>query len=488
MSGRRGSPIQGPGASPGAVCSSGRLRRPTDADLAALAERIGPGRVSASPESVERYARDESTVVEARPWAVVRPRSTAEVAETLRWASAGRFPVVPRGAGTGVAGGAVAVGGGVVLSLERMDRIVELDPENLAVTVEPGVITARIDDEARRHGLFYPPDPASLESCSIGGNVAVGAGGARAVKYGTTRDYVLGLEVVLADGEVLELGGKNVKDATGYHLRDLLVGSEGTLGVITRITLRLVPRPGRRVVLLVPFPSIHHAARAVTAVLGARVLPAAAEFMDDVTIEAARRYLGRDLPGGDAVGAYVFLELDGETPAALEAETERVAGVVQAHGALDVLAAEDPGQQERLWESRRCLGEALRAWGRQLGKADVVVPRARVRELVEAVRGAGRRHGLVAASFGHAGDGNVHVNLLRGDLADGEWDRRRTQALAEIMEAVKALGGLPSGEHGIGVLKRPYLHRFLPARALALMASVKAAFDPLGILNPGKVV
>ncbi|GAB4261406.1 FAD-binding oxidoreductase [Deferrisoma sp.] len=461
------------------------MQRPTERDLRTLAGRLGEGRVSWAGGTLERYSRDESTVLEALPWAVVRPRSAGEVAEVLRWASAGRFPVVPRGAGTGVAGGAVAVGGGVVLSLERLDRILELDPENLTITVEPGVVTARIDEEARRFGLFYPPDPASLESCSIGGNVAVGAGGARAVKYGTTRDYVLGLEAVLPDGEVLEIGGKNVKDASGYHLKDLFIGSEGTLGVITRITLRLVPRPEREVVLLAPFPSIHEAARAVTAVLRARVVPAAAEFMDDVTIEAARRYLGRDLPGGPAAGAYVFVELDGRD---LDAEMERVAEVVQSHGALDVLAAEDPGQRDRLWESRRCLGEALRAWGRQLGKADVVVPRARVPELVDAVRQAGRRHGLVAANFGHAGDGNVHVNFLRQDLSEADWAERLPRALDEVMEAVRRLGGLPSGEHGIGVLKKPHLQRFLPERALALMASIKAAFDPLGILNPGKVV
>ena len=466
----------------------GHLRLPGPEALEDLARRLGPGRVLMRPESRERYARDESTVLFAAPTAVVRPQTAGEVCETLRWASRGRHPVIPRGAGTGVAGGAVAVGGGVVLSLERMDRILELDADNLTLTCEPGVVTQRIHEEARRVGLFYPPDPASAASCSIGGNVAVGAGGARAFKYGTTREYVLGLQVVLADGTLLELGGKNVKDASGYHLRDLFVGSEGTLGVITRVTLRLVPLPGRQVCLLLPFPDIHRAARAVTRILRSRITPSVAEFMDEVTIEAARRYLGRDLPGGDRVGAYVLVELDGDHAAALEADMVRVAEAAEACGALDVLAAEDPGQQERLWESRRCLGEALKAWGAPLGKADVVVPRARVPDLVEGVKRVGERFGVRAACFGHAGDGNVHVNLLGAGLPREEWERVLPRALEAVMEVTRELGGLPSGEHGIGVLKRPYLHRFLSGRSLELMRAVKAAFDPVGILNPGKVV
>jgi len=481
-------PPTGPGALPGATSSGAPPRSPGPEDLEDLARRLGPDRVSVGLPARERYARDESTVLEAVPAAVVRPRTAGEVAEVLRWAAAGPFAVVPRGAGTGVAGGAVALGGGLILSVERMSRILEVDPDNLTLTCEPGVITERIHQEARARGLFYPPDPASLASCSIGGNVAVGAGGARGFKYGTTRDYVLGLQVVLADGSLVDMGSKNVKDASGYHLKDLLIGSEGTLGVITRITLRLIPLPKRQVALLVPFPHIRAAAEAVTGVIRARITPAVAEFMDDVTIEAARRYLGRDLPGGRAAGAYVLFELDGDHPQALEDQMLRVAGVAEACGALDVLAAEDPGQQERLWESRRCLGEALKAWSGRLGKADVVVPRARVPDLVEAVKAVGRRHGMLAACFGHAGDGNVHVNLLQAGLDPGAWETALPGAMEEVMEATRRLGGLPSGEHGIGVLKKPYLHRFLPARSLELMRAVKAAFDPLGILNPGKVL
>ncbi|MBE0617885.1 MAG: FAD-binding protein, partial [Proteobacteria bacterium] len=367
-------------------------------------------------------------------------------------------------------------------------RILELDPENLTLTCEPGVVTGRLEEEAERSGLFYPPDPASLDSCSIGGNVAVGAGGARAVKYGTTRDYVLGLQVALAGGTLLDLGGKTVKNATGYHLMELLVGSEGTLGVATRIVLRLRPLPSRRVSLLLPFPDLRGAARTVAAVIRERIVPAVAEFMDDVTIDAARRYLGRDLPGGTRACAYALLELDGETEGALDAEMLQVGEIAKAEGALEVLAAQDPGQQARLWESRRCLGEALRALSPEIGKADVVVPRARVPDLVEAVKAAGREFGLTAACFGHAGDGNVHVNLLRRDLPEELWSQRLPPAMGRVMEATRACGGLPSGEHGIGVLKKPYLDRFLSPEALDIMRGVKASFDPLGILNPGKIL
>lgn len=466
----------------------GELRIPESSDLERLRSLLGEGRVSTRPETLERYARDESTCLEAVPTALARPRSAQEVCDVLRWASAGPFAVIPRGAGTGVTGGSVAVGGGLVLSLERMDHILEVDDANLTVTCEPGCITARIHETVEARGLFYPPDPASLDSCSIGGNVAVGAGGARAVKYGTTRDYLVGLQVALADGTLLELGGKNVKNASGFHLADLLVGSEGTLGIVTSMTLRLLPLPARRVVLLLPFGGLAAAARTVTRLLHERILPSVAEFMDDVAIEAAREYLGRDLPGGEDVGAYAILELDGEDPNALEKQMLRVSAIAESEGSGEPLAAVDLGQQARLWESRRCLGKALKARSPEIAKADVVVPRARVPELVAAVKRVGGVHGLGTACFGHAGDGNVHVNLLRDDLDETTWQRVMPRALSEVMDVTARLGGLPSGEHGIGVLKKDLLRRFLHPRALDLMRGIKDVFDPVGILNPGKVL
>lgn len=464
-----------------------RLRLPGDADLRRLEQRIGTDRVSGRPEALERYVRDESTRLSALPTAVVKPESAEEVAGVLRWASEGLFPIIPRGAGTGMSGGAVAVGGGVILSLERLDRVLEIDEENLTVTCEPGVITASVGEAVAPAGLFYPPDPASLETCSIGGNVAVGAGGPRALKYGTTRNYVLGIRVTLADGTVLELGGKNVKDASGYHLLGLFIGSEGTLGVITRVTLRVVPRPLRRASLLAVFPNLTSCARAVARNVRARVLPSVAEFMDDVAIGAVRRHLGRALPGGGDGEAFGFFELDGDDSDLLLRQLLAVEEVARSEGASDVFAAEDEGQQARLWEARRTVSDALKALSPEIGKADVVVPKARVPELVDAIKGAGRRHGLAVACFGHAGDGNVHVNVLRGSLPEEGWQIALAGVMDEVMDRTRELGGLPSGEHGIGVLKKPYLGRFLSEAHMRLMRGVKASFDPLGILNPSKV-
>ena len=446
------------------------------------------GCVLTSEEARERYSRDESTRVRFVPDAVVLPVDEEEVRTVLAWANAGRYPVVTRGAGTGVAGGAVAVGGGVVLSLENMNRILEIDAENLTLTTEPGVVTGDLQREAERRGLFYPPDPASSDNCTIGGNIAVGAGGARAVKYGTTRNYVLGLKVATADGRLLVFGGKNVKDATGYRLIDLMVGSEGTLGVITEATLRLIPLPPRNATILVPFPSVGGAVEFVTRLLKSRLVPAVAEFMDEVAIEAARAHLGRDLPSGSGAGAYAFISFDGEGEEELLQRLSRAENIARGMDAKEVYAALDQGQQARLWEARRTLGDAMKGLSPVIGKADVVVPRASVPGLVAEVKGISADLGLRIACFGHAGDGNVHVNILREKLSDDAWEKTLETSMGRVMETVLRLGGKPSGEHGIGVLKKAELRAFLGEDAVRLMCMVKDVFDPEGILNPGKVL
>lgn len=464
------------------------LVTPGPEDLARLSVLLPPGRVLLSPEARERYSRDESTRLYSLPDAVVLPRSEEEVSAVLAWAFEGFFPVIARGAGTGVAGGAVAVGGGVVLSLEKMDEIIEIDRENMTARVMPGVVTARLQREAEALGLFYPPDPASAENCTIGGNVSVGAGGARAVKYGTTRHYVLGMRAASSRGEILVFGGKNIKDATGYHLMDLMVGSEGTLGIITEVTLRLVPLPGRVSTLLVPFADLEDAVGAVTEIMASGLWPTAAEFMDDVAVEAAERYLGRPLPGGEKARAYVLFSFDGETLEELEQRMVKAGGLVRGRGALDVFAALDPGQQSRLWESRRTLGDAMKAMSPVVGKADVVVPRGSVPRLVREVKAAAGDLGLRIACFGHAGDGNVHVNILKEKTPDGEWEELLCRAMDRVMDAVAALGGKPSGEHGLGILKKGELERFAGTGPVNIMRELKAVFDPRGILNPGKVL
>lgn len=460
---------------------------PAREDYDRLGALLPAGRVLLGEEALARYATDQSTRAFGAPWAVVLAECEEDVSACLAWADAGGFPVITRGAGTGVSGGAVAVGGGVILSVERMRRIVEIDRENFTATCEPGVITADLQSEAAKAGLFYPPDPASLDSCTIGGNVAVGAGGPRAVKYGTTRDYVLGMRVVLPGGGVVELGGKNVKDATGYRLLDLMVGSEGTLGVVTSVTLRLLPKPGFTASMLAPFPSIDRAARAVSALLAANLSPTLAEFMDEVAIEAAAKLLGRELPSAGIAGAYVFLGFDGEEKAGIERRMVAADALCRAEGAFEVYAAQDGGQEARLWESRKVLGDAMKALSPEIGKADVVVPRARVPELVTSVKETAKRLGVRIACFGHAGDGNVHVNILREGMDGARWAEILPLAMGGVMAEVKRLGGRPSGEHGIGSLKRAELMDFAGERAVEIMRGIRAVFDPRGIMNPGKV-
>lgn len=451
-----------------------------------LEEIVGPGAVLAGGDAVAPYSRDETPRVAAAPDLVVIPRNTEQIGRVLHLASARRFPVIPRGTGTGVVAGALAFGGGVVLSLEKFNRILEIDAENMMAVVEPGVITGHLQKEAEALGLFYPPDPQSADSCSIGGNVATGAGGPRAVKYGVTRDYVTGLEVVLPTGEILPLGGKIVKYATGYHLMDLFIGSEGTLGVVTKITLKLLAFPPHRASLLVPFATLEEAARAVATIIRRRLLPARLEFMDRGSIEASRRFLERELPFPDA-GAHLLIEVDGHREDEVRTAYEAVGELCLESAAADVLVADTRAAQEKLWEGRRVIGEAVKAQNRDVGKQDVVVPRKAIPELVRRLGTIGARAGAAIVCFGHAGDGNVHVNILRAGLDDEGWRRAQAEVFPALIREVYRLGGVLSGEHGIGWLKKGLLAEVLPERHLEIMRGIKRVFDPAGILNPGKV-
>jgi len=451
-----------------------------------LEEALGPGGVIANPPALEAYARDETPGVSAVPDAVVLPRGAAEVAAVLRLATAHHFPVIPRGAGTGVVAGALAFGGGVVLSLERLNRILEIDVDNMMAVVEPAVITGHLQREAAALGLFYPPDPQSVDSCSIGGNVATGAGGPRAVKYGVTRDYVTGCELVVPTGEVLTLGGKIVKYATGYHLLDLVIGSEGTLGVVTQVTVKLLALPAHRASLLVPFAGLEEAAAAVAEIVRRRLLPSTLEFMDAGAIDASRRFLEREMPFPEA-GAHLVIEVDGQTGEAVAAAYEAIGELCLARGAADVLVADGRAEQEALWKARRVVGEAVKAQHRDVAKQDVVVPRMAIPELVARLRPIGEAAGAPVICFGHAGDGNVHVNILRAGLDDEGWRRAKAVVFPALIREVYRLGGVLSGEHGIGWLKKGALAEALPAKQLELMRGIKRVFDPAGILNPGKI-
>jgi glycolate oxidase len=448
-----------------------------------LARIAGEPNVLTSPEAVLPYGRDETEDLCFPPEVVVRPASTQEVSEILKTASREGVPVTPRGAGTGLSGGALPVRGGIVLSLDRMNRIVEIDRGNLMAVVEPGVITQRLQEEAEALGLCYPPDPASRGSCMMGGNVAENAGGPRAVKYGVTRDWVTGLEAVLADGRVFTTGGKLRKDASGYNLTGLLVGSEGTLAVVTRIVVKLIPSPAHRRALLACFGSVQAAAQALGAVFDRGVIPSAAELMEGAAWSTGASWVGR-APMDPGHAAYLLLEADGPRAELVENEAIAMGEACLASEAVDVLVADTPARQADLWRVRRAIGEAVKKIA-PYKEEDTVVPRRQVPELLEAVDVAVRRHGLRAICYGHAGDGNIHVNLLKD--GSGEWGPGLDSAIREIFTAVGTLGGKISGEHGIGWVQREWLPLTHDPVELSLMRAVKQLFDPRGILNPGKI-
>ncbi|MEO6239670.1 MAG: FAD-linked oxidase C-terminal domain-containing protein [Vicinamibacterales bacterium] len=416
---------------------------------------------------------------------VVLPDGADEISAIMRLCASHRVPVVPRGAGTGYTGGAVPSHGGVVLSLERMNRILELDEENLVVVVEPNVVTGTIQDAVEQVGLFYPPDPASLRTSVIGGNVAECAGGPRAFKYGTTKQYVLGLQAVLPNGDIIETGGKVVKNVVGYDLTHLLVGSEGTLAVITRIILRLVPKPPVQSTLRATFRTIDGAVQAVSNVIKMRVVPAAVELIDGDSLEAVAKYLdGRSL-APEGTGALLLLEVDGLAEAVAE-EATRCEQACRDAGATAILRARDEAERQEIWRVRRELSAALKVITPIKFNHDVVVPKGRIPQLFRLVEELKKTYRLRIPCFGHAGDGNIHVNIMVTPEDDDEM-RRAHEAERALFEGVVALEGSISGEHGIGFAKAKYLPLELDPQTIAVMKRVKAAFDPEGLLNPGKI-
>jgi len=461
--------------------------RKVDAGLVeALCQIVGEGNVLAGSEAMEPYTHDEVVGLRAAPEVVVRVTSVEQVAEVLRLAQRERVPVTPRGAGYGLSGGAVPVQGGIVLSMEKMNHILEIDKENLMVTVEPGVITGDIHRAVEAEGLFYPPDPASLDSCFIGGNIAEGAGGPRAVKYGVTRHYVCGLEVVLPSGEIITCGGKLVKNVTGYDLIQLLIGSEGTLAVVTKIILRLLPLPKVQVDLLVPFDDFQAAADTVSDIIAHRVLPTTIEFMERDSVVAVERLLERELPHRDAA-AHLLIQLDGNSREAVEADYEMVGELCLEHAARDVLVAKDQRTRDRLWEARRLIIDALNHESPVNHMEDVVVPRAEIPPLLRGIKEIAGRHAVRIVCFGHAGDGNVHVNVLKDGIADDQWEALVPAVTEEMYRLTLSLGGMITGEHGIGATRRRYLPLALDDIQIDIMRQIKAVFDPNHILNPGKI-
>jgi len=453
-------------------------------NLQQLEAIVGPEDILVTEEAIVDYAHDESSVTIHYPEAVVRAENTEEVSEILSLANRERISVTPRGGGTGLCGGAVPIYGGILLSLEKMNRILELDEENLMVTVEPGVLIMDLHAYVEKHGFLYPPDPGQKMG-TIGGNISTNAGGMRGVKYGVTRDFVQGLEVVLPTGEVINLGGKTVKNSTGYSLIDLIIGSEGTLGVVTKAILRLVPLPKINVTLYAPYKSFQDASRTVSEIIKNKIVPPAVEFVDRSSILVAERYLGRPMPRNDAP-AYVLIRIEGNDKEAVDADFQAVGEICVKNNALDVLVADTKKSQEKVWEGRSCIIDAAKAEG-FIEVLDCVVPRNRIPDLVKGLNDIAEKHGVECQNFGHAGDGNVHTNVLKKNMSDEEWNRRMPKLIEDVYKLSISLGGTISGEHGIGLIRKRFLPMALDKKQIELMKGIKRVFDPNNILNPGKV-
>ncbi len=445
-------------------------------------------RVIFDKSALEQHSKDETEDISIVPEVVLEPKSTNEISQIMKHCNERLFPVTVRGAGTGLSGGAIPAFGGVVISMKRMNQILNIDENNFMVFVQPGVITQHLQDELRSRGLFYPPDPASKGSCFIGGNIAENSGGPKAVKYGVVKDYVLNLEVVLASGEVIRTGSNTLKNATGYNLTQLLVGSEGTLGVVTEIVLKLIPHPSHTLLMLAPFFNLEEAAAAVPAIMKAGITPSGLEFMERAAIDAASRVLPEEerLEIPEDIEAHLLIELDGNYPDLLMEEAETIYNTLESFDCGEILMADSEAQKERLWKMRRVVGEAVKR-DSIYKEEDTVVPRFAFPDLLKSVKEIGAEHGFESVCYGHAGDGNLHVNILKGNMSEKEWNDDLPVAIRSLFEKVKSLGGTISGEHGIGWVQKNYMDIVFSPIEIELMKNIKAVFDPNDILNPGKI-
>jgi glycolate oxidase len=438
-------------------------------------------------ESLRHYSHDETETLSYLPQVVIKPRTAQEISAILKICNASRIPVTPRGAGTGLSGGALPHKGGVLLSTERMNSILEIDERNLQVTTEPGVITEVLQNAVKEKGLFYPPDPISRGSCFIGGNVSANSGGPKAVKYGVVRDYVLNLEIVLPTGEIITTGFNVLKNATGYNLTQLIVGSEGTLGIVTRIVLKLIPLPKYDLLMLVPFASLEKASEAVSAIFRAGFTPSAVELVEIDALKIVSKIAGNHaVPVNDDIAAHLIIEVDGNNMDVLMSEIEKIAELTTHYGGSEVFFADDAQQKAELWKLRRLTAEAIKMAGYTI-EEDTVVPRAELPALIKGVKELGRRYDFHAVCYGHAGDGNLHIRIKKEGTVNSYGDPEMTKCLRALFELVKSLGGTISAEHGIGLVQKPYMDVVFNNTQLQLMKGIKKLFDPNNILNSGKI-
>lgn len=456
-------------------------------DLEVFVQILGDENVLSDADNISRCASDHTEDFHYKPEVVLQPKNPEEISKIMQHCFAENIAVTPRGAGTGLSGGALAVHGGVSLDMRKLNRIISLDTQNFQVTVEPGMITEVLQNTVKEKGLFYPPDPASRGSCFIGGNIAENSGGPRAVKYGVVKDYVLNLEVVLPNGDIIWTGANVLKNSTGYNLTQLVVGSEGTLCIVTKIVLRLIPAVKNDLLLLIPFRNAAEACVAVNAICLAGITPSALEFMERDALECAVNYFQSsavELP--DDIQAHLLVEVDGNNMEQLYKEAEAISTIVQQFDIGEILFAESAEQKNMLWKLRRIVGEAVK--GNSIYKEeDTVVPRAYLPQLLECVKATGKKYGFHSVCYGHAGDGNLHVNIVKGKMSDEDWQNKLPLGIREIFTEVVKLGGTISGEHGIGFVQKHFMDIAFSDIQLNLMKSIKKVFDPKGIMNPGKI-
>ena len=460
----------------------------TTADISFFKSFLEERYVMADEENLDRCASDQTEDLRYLPEIVLQPGTTDEVSRIMKYCNEKRIPVTARGAGTGLSGGALPVFGGVALDMKRFNKILDVDKRNFQVTTEPGVITQELQEHLKAQGLFYPPDPASKGSCFIGGNVSENSGGPRAVKYGVVKDYVLNLEIVLANGDVIWTGANVLKNATGYNLTQLVVGSEGTLGIITKIVLRLIPAVKHDLILLVPFRSAVEACAAVNAIFLAGYTPSALEFMERDALEWSMRYVqstGVNLP--DDIAAHLLIEVDGNHMEELYRDAEAISQIVQQYDIDEILFADTHEQKQMLWTLRRKVGEAVKS-NSIYKEEDTVVPRAELPELLKIIKELGTEFGFKSVCYGHAGDGNLHVNIVKGDMSDADWKTKLPVGIRRLFKEVVRMGGTISGEHGVGLVQKEYMDIAFNTVQMDLMRQIKRVFDPNGILNPGKIL
>lgn len=465
-----------------------QFKKITNEIIIRLKKIVGEEYVLFDSENLEKYGRDETENLLFKPEVVVKPKTPHEVSEILKLANIECISVTPRGAGTGLSGGALPIHSGISLSMERFNKILEIDERNLQATVEPGVINEAFQNAVKEKGLFYPPDPASKGSCFLGGNVAESSGGPKCVKYGTTKDYILNLEVVLPTGEIIYTGANTLKNSTGYNLTQLMVGSEGTLGIVTKIIVKLLPHPKYDLLMLVPFRSLDEACEAVSEVFRSGFTPSAMELMERDALDWVCKFVESTVVKlTDDIQAHLLIEVDGNDMEILMKEMEAISELMSKYNVADILFADSASQKEELWKLRRKINEAVKS--NAISKEqDTVVPRAELPKLVKGVKEVGKKYNFKTVCYGHAGDGNLHIRLIKGDLSDEQWNGDYIKkAIAEIFMLCKKLGGTISGEHGIGLVQQEYVNIVFSEKTLELQRSIKTIFDPKGILNPGKM-